>query len=345
MEISTHNSDYASFYVSIIIGSLGLIGNAFVCLVMLRYRSVFNSTTNKLIIHQSVVDFLGSFVFLLHLLLVWSPSSEVPVNTFGSLYCKLWWSMWPPYSTLTVSTYNLVAISIERYFATCQPVKHQTCNMYSNRLVKMVVVAAWMGGWFSQSYLLLIVHNIEGVCKVIWPSHTVQVVVGLFIIHSIVVFIPLGVIIFSYAKIILELRKRSRARAGDNNQDARNMLTRANINVIKTLLVVAIFFVICWTPSAVNNALYNLGLMTNFAVPILDAIVVLNLCINPFIYCFTYERFQKQVKEMLCGGCQRNANRVDTINEATRQQVNARGTVKVSAAVSVIGSTDNPAQP
>ena len=233
--------------------------------------------------------------------------------------------MWPQYSILTVSTYNLVAISVERYFATCQPVRHR--NSFSNRLVKMIMVAAWICGWLSNSNGLPTTHNINGVCKIIWPSRIVQIVVAFFIGYSIVIFIPLGVIIFSYTKIILELRKRSKARVGNNNQDARNILTRANINVIKTLIVVAIFFVICWTPVSINYALYNLGLIDNFVNPTFDAIVVLNLCVNPFIYCFTYERFQKQVIVMLRGGCQRTDNRVENINEATGQEANAQHTV------------------
>ncbi len=341
MEISTHNSDYAPFYVSIIIGSLGLIGNAFVCLVMLRYRSIFNSTTNKLIIHQSVVDFLGSFVFLLSLFLVVSPPSQVPDNIFGSLYCKLWWSTSTQYSLYSVSVYNLVAISIERFYATCQPVRHQ--NKFSSHRLKMIIAIIWICGLVPNTILTVISYKSEDGCDVNWPSRTVQVVVGLFISYSLTIFIPLVVIIFSYARIIQELLKRSRARAGDNNQDARNMLNEANKNVTVTLFVVAIFFAICWTPVCTNYALYNLGLHDNYDDPTLNAIVVLNLCVNPLIYCFTYERFKKQAKKMLCGGSQHNVNRVDTISGSTRQEANAQRTVKVSVVASA-NLTDNSAE-
>ena len=337
------NSNYAAFYVNIIIGSLGLIGNAFVCLVMLRYRSIFNSTTNKLIIHQSVVDFLGSLLFLLGVVI--PPPSQVPDNILGSMYCKLWWSEWLQYSVFIVSTYNLVAISVERYFATCQPVRHR--NMFSSHRLMMVVALDWISICFLHSYLIFISHNIDGVCEVIWPSPTIQAVVGVVIVESTIIVIPLAIIIYSYIKIILALYKRSRARVGDNNQDARNMLTRANKNVTLTLFVVAIFFAICWTPISTSYMLYNLGLNETFVSPTLNAIVVLNICINPFIYCFTYERFQKQVKKMVCGGRRRNDNRVDTISGSTRQEATAQHPVQLqmTAAVSVFSSRDNPAVP
>ncbi len=157
------------------------------------------------------------------------------------------------------------------------------------------------------------------------------------------------VMIFAYTKIILELRRRSRARVDDNNQDARNMLSRANKNVTKTLLVVVIFFAVCWTPTEIYYMFLNLGAIEvsvyNATLPIFSAVVVVNLCINPFIYCFTYERFQKQAKKMVFGRCQRTVNPVDTTSVSTRQEADAHHTIQVSATVSVLGPINNPACP
>ena len=308
-----------AFYAYITLSSLGLIGNAFVCLVMLRYRKFFHSTTNKLIIHQSFVDFLASLVFLLRHLLVISSPAAVPDNILGSLYCKLWWSEWPQYGMFVTSTYNLVAISLERYFATCQPVRYR--NMFQTHHLKLGMVAAWLCGWLSQIHLFALSNRIDDKCNLTRHGSAVQVIEGVAV--SLVEFIiPIVVIIFAYSKIILELRKRSRARIGDHNHDAQNMLSKANKNVTKTLLVVAIFFAVCWIPKDVNYILFSLGLNENFVnstvFEIVGAIVVVNMCINPFIYCFTYEHFQKQVKRMVFGGCRSNANRVGTTDVSAR---------------------------
>ncbi|XP_033643367.1 neuropeptide Y receptor type 6-like [Asterias rubens] len=324
------SSNGAAFYVYLTLGSLGLIGNAFVCLVMIRYRNVFNSSTNKLIIHQSAVDFLTCLVFILRLCLVISPGN-VPQNTLGTFYCKLWSSSLPQFALFITSSYNLVAISIERYYATCQPIRHR--NLFSSRRLKIIMAAAWICGWVPESHAVFIAQRIAGDCSFIWPSPETQALGG-FLVFSIEIFIPIAVIIFAYTKIISELRTRSRARAEDNNQDARNMLSRANKNVTKTLLVVAVFFGICWTPASISYLLFNFGINSfvsyNSALPAVTTIVTVNLCINPVIYCFTYERFQKQAKKMICGGYQHNVNRVDTTSGSTRQVTNAQHTAQVS---------------
>ncbi|XP_038077131.1 uncharacterized protein LOC119744980 [Patiria miniata] len=304
------------FYVYMVLSVLGLIGNAFVCLVMLRYRKVFKSSTNKLILHQSFVDFLASFVFILRRLLL--VSSAVPDNTIGLIYCKLWWSEWPQYGMFVTSTYNLAAISMERYFATCHSVSHR--NMFSSYRLKFVMAAAWLCGWVPEAHMVPISHQINDACDVLWSTPTIQAVGGVFIFLWELV-IPLSIMIFAYIRIILELHKRSKAREGDNNQVAQSMLSKANKNVTKTLLVVTIFFTVCWVPADVNYILFNLGLNDNSFDSIwyqaAGSIVVVNMCINPFIYCFTYDRFQRQARKMVCGRCRPRNNQVDTSYDAT----------------------------
>ncbi|XP_033642464.1 nociceptin receptor-like [Asterias rubens] len=331
------DSGETAFYVNVAIGTIGLMGNAFVCLVMLRYHNVFNSSTNKLIIHQSLVDCLSSVMFLMRRFLAVSPPAVVPGNLIGSLYCNLWWSEWVQYGMLVTSTYNLVAISTERYFATCQSVKHR--NVFSTRRLKLIMASAWICGWVSEFHNLVLAYQVDGACDVSWPNATVQAIWGVFIFVKDLV-IPIGIIIFAYSKIISELHHRSKARVGDNNQDARNMLSKANKNVTKTLFLVAVCFVICWTPAEINYILYNLGLNNNFVnstmYQALNAFVVVNVCVNPFIYCFTYERFQKQVKKMICGGAR--GNQVGTTDDGSTMRNN---TVQSTVSGPALSGTGN----
>ncbi|XP_071836819.1 muscarinic acetylcholine receptor M4-like [Apostichopus japonicus] len=72
---------------------------------------------------------------------------------------------------------------------------------------------------------------------------------------------------------------------------------KIRFNVIKTLICVALVFIICWTPNQIIYLLYNLGLYDlDFDNGVYVASVLLAFCniwINPFIYTFQYERFQK----------------------------------------------------
>ena len=301
----------------VILSSLGMLGNALVCVVMLRYRKAFHSATNKLIIHQSIIDLIGSTVFLVRRFALVTP--PVPDNFLGRLYCRVWWSEWPQFGMFVVSTYNLVAISTERYFATCHPVKHR--NMFSPFRLKLVMLTVWIAGFFPEAHLVPICYyNRETLdCDVSWSSMEVQVFGGIFVFVTEII-IPITIMVLNYSRIIWTLRQRSRARDADNNTAAREIFSKANRNVTITLVVVAIFFVICWLPLEITYLLTNLNLLWEsnlYGLPVyqvVSAIVVINLCINPFIYCFTYDRFRKKLREMF----RRNRARVDVTSTMWR---------------------------
>ncbi|XP_038055615.1 nociceptin receptor-like [Patiria miniata] len=305
-----------ALFFFIALSSLGMLGNALVCFVMLHHRKVFNSTTNQLIIHQSIIDFFGSIIFLTRRFALAVP--PVPANFLVRLYCRTWWSEWVQYSMFVTSTYNLAVISTERYLATCYPVKHR--NMFSARRLKTLLLLPWIAGWLPASHVVILSYydNKAMDCNISWPSLEVQAVGGVLIFLQEMV-IPLLIMVFTYSRIIWSLHQRSRTR-GENNAAAREMFSKANRNVTITLIVVAMFFAICWLPADIYYLLYNLNLHPNFiSDPVYEftsVIVVLNLCINPFIYAFAYERFRKKLLQMLC--CHHmGANRITGLENRT----------------------------
>ncbi|XP_033641662.1 mu-type opioid receptor-like [Asterias rubens] len=301
------------FYYTL--SSLGILGNGFVCFVMLRYRKVFNSTTNKLIIHQSCLDLIGSCVFLVER---FAHMGVVPDSFLGRLYCHVWWSEWPQYGMFVASTWNLVAISVERYLAICRPVWYR--NVFTPRRLKLVMMTAWMMGWVEAAHLLVVCFYDSEVlgCNVSWFSSEIQAVAGVLVfLHELVV--PMSIMVLCYSLIIWKLRQRAQAHGRDNNTSAQETFSKANRNVTQTVVLVTIFFFICWSPTETNYLLFNLSvyqpvnLYEDIFYRVTGGIVVINLCINPLIYCFTYERFQKQLKEMVG----RRTRRVEDTSNST----------------------------
>ncbi|XP_038075042.1 tachykinin-like peptides receptor 86C [Patiria miniata] len=312
---------------SVILSSMGMLGNALVCFVMLRHRKVFYSPTNKLIIHQSFVDLVASTIFFVRRFALAVP--PIADGFIGGFYCRVWWSEWPMYGMFVTSTYNLVAISTERYVATCHPIKHR--NAFSPFRLKLVMAAAWLAGWLPAAHLTLICYYDAEVrdCGASWPNFEVQAVAGtLIFVHEIIV--PITVMFFAYSRIIWSLRRRSRVREGENNDAAREMFSKANRNVTITLVVVAAFFAICWLPTDIYYLLYNLHVHNNFVehpvYQVFSVIVVLNLCINPLIYCFAYDRFRKKLKQEFCGN-RWLARRVGIAEDGTSNDTGTRITV------------------
>jgi hypothetical protein len=132
-----------------------------------------------------------------------------------------------------------------------------------------------------------------------WPSLATQRGVGLFTI-VLQFFIPLIIITFAYTKIVLQLRKgvgTNRTQASDNPQDAKRerIMKRARMNVVKTLVMVAVSFVVCWSPNQIIYTMFNCGFKVDFSSTFYHFTVILafaNCCINPFIYAFQYDQFK-----------------------------------------------------
>ena len=77
--------------------------------------------------NQSAIDVLASFVLLM--VEITDPlSGRVNRNADSwrdQLYCRLWVTMYPLWALLMSSTYNIVMVTLERYFAIVHPVMHK----------------------------------------------------------------------------------------------------------------------------------------------------------------------------------------------------------------------------
>ena len=77
--------------------------------------------------------------------------------------------------------------------------------------------------------------------------------------------------------------------------------TKAKKNIIKTLIIVAVCFVLCWTWNEVFIFLYFVGYPTDFGGGFYHFTVVAvfsNSCINPFVYCAQYDDFRTAFKQL-----------------------------------------------
>ena len=78
---------------------------------------------------------------------------------------------------------------------------------------------------------------------------------------------------------------------------------RAKKNVIITLCIVAVAFIICWTPASITYSLYNFGYpydLTSDMHSVFLTLVLCNLSVNPVVYGFKYHEFRRQIKQMVC---------------------------------------------
>ena len=78
---------------------------------------------------------------------------------------------------------------------------------------------------------------------------------------------------------------------------------KAQKNVIKTLFIVVLFLVFCFTYSEVFYLLYHLGYsmdFNGFHYKFSTVLFFFNCTVNPFIYLVNYKDFQEGLKLLFC---------------------------------------------
>ena len=163
---------------------------------------------------------------------------------------------------------------------------------------------------------------IDGYCRAVtyWPSDAVKTAFGIALM-SIQFFIPVLVLIICYGQIIWVLTRRintdlmknkSMVASSDNVCDSTVNTTTAQVvdsgkekfqlarrNTIKTLLIVGLCFIICWSQNQIIYFMYNCGYNVKFNTVYFDftILMVFVICtVNPFIYLIKYKDYQEALR-------------------------------------------------
>ena len=289
--------------VYIVIALLGISGNSVVICVLAKSSAMRRTYANILILNQSVVDLLASVLILA------TTTTDKFVDDLsgisGEIYCRLWLSDLFLWCLLVSSSYTLMALTFERYMSIVHPVLHH--NIFSKSKVIYLACSAWVPG-FVQYFCFLIptTHVVDGQCYPVsnFISETWKKATGviLFVIQYV---IPTVCFIFCYIRIFSCLRNRVGVEGQPSNNAATVLKTRARNNVLKTLVIVVVCFILC---SSWNQFLFlasNFGVAVNYKGTFYNFTVIAifsNCCVNPCIYVFKYERYRKELRSIFCKG-------------------------------------------
>ncbi|XP_038069057.1 allatostatin-A receptor-like [Patiria miniata] len=301
-----------------LIACLAVLGNGMVITVMLLRRRVFSSFTNRLILHQSVIDCVAGVVFFLWrvVLQVIEKPMSFESNIYAQLMCRFInfdlfvWCM------NVTSTYNLVIISLERFMATCHPVKHR--NTCSSVKLKYAIGTAWAIGCIYSSHFAFLFEINEGYCQL------TELETGLRVFQfsaefTIEYLVPITILVCTYGRIIFTLTKKS----ANPMIGARNTTNKAKKNVLVTTILIGLMFVLCWTPIELLflysqlTGDWNTSLYDPFT-----SLVACNMLVNPVIYCFKYEKFRSELRKLVLKRCRRN--RVEDGNTISMSAASSR---------------------
>ncbi|XP_030855887.1 allatostatin-A receptor-like [Strongylocentrotus purpuratus] len=277
---------------------LGIVGNLLVILVVFRKNSSSRST-DILVGNLAVAD------FLLSIAMIPLPRAQtMPLSAAGRLYCIFIYSQTMKWMLITVSSYQLVIICFDRFFAVVYPLTFN--RMVTKRRVYICTSLVWLTFMTAGSRDIFIfkVDDITGRCvrqrfspegDMAFAAYFVCLRIG----------VPTFLILLTQLLIAKKLHQEAQhfskiLTEGSVTAKPSNHLT-ARTRVLKMMLIVIIVFIICWAPSQIAFFCANMGFIARsyLGSPLQRSLITMaffNSCLNPFIYTARNPQFRTALK-------------------------------------------------
>ncbi|XP_006815391.1 somatostatin receptor type 5-like [Saccoglossus kowalevskii] len=200
---------------------------------------------------------------------------------------------------LYASTFTILAISFERYFAVCKPLRHHSSGVTPQTKTAFYIAACWLFSLLITAVLVSVV-ECQRSTYFLWKKIFVELV------SILVILVPMLLITMWYIAIIRELKKRSHST--ENTKDSANKDDKQVVRMCAITAALTFFFhfpkwlldVIELLEVEVDDVL-NITLdfkvcLNNFSVYFL----LLNSTVNIFIYNATSSRYRRAFLKAFC---------------------------------------------
>uniref|UniRef100_A0A8C9XCZ9 Trace amine associated receptor 1 n=1 Tax=Sander lucioperca TaxID=283035 RepID=A0A8C9XCZ9_SANLU len=279
----------------IFLGSLSVVtvcGNLLVVISIIYFKQL-HSPTNSLILSLAVADLLVGVV-------VFPVSMTFTVTScfyYKDIFCKVRDSFDAMLSTASIL--NLCCISIDRYYAVCQPLTYRT--KINVNVVVVMILLSW-----GVSLLVTIGFMIPDLTHEKCEENCFNDALLADIFGPMFSFyLPVIVMLCIYLKIFLVAQEQVRSIQNTTCQSKKSGATVSKMErkATKTLATVLGVFLMCWSPFFLC---FTFQLFLHVSVPLplfetLNWIALLNSMLNPFIYAFFYSWFRSAFRMIVSG--------------------------------------------
>ena len=298
---SIHGSTVLLLDVAYIV--MGIVGtglNLFACIVMTRYQPMTKRLHNYFLLNQTILDLVVGAMQVINIALLRMKATGLSLY----VWCYVVQSRVAFNGPMLASTWNLAGLSVERYMEIVHPIRHKM--LVTRRKVCAAMICAWLFGiGFKVVAVLPVIHIVNDVCI---PAHTTEAqVFAIILLHSgFEFFIPVGISSFCYVAMFRTVRCVKFS-------SSMSQMSKASKNIIKILIIVTVSFIVSAGPKQIYLVVVGANIMSNaFTGPLYNSLTFMSYltCIlNPFIYLFKYDEFQRGVKVVIC---RRKLNNVAT---------------------------------
>ncbi|XP_072307415.1 trace amine-associated receptor 1-like [Eucyclogobius newberryi] len=270
---------------------LGLLSAGIVCgnllvIISIAYFKQLHIPTNYLILSLAVADLLvGVVVF---------PFSMAQTLTSclyqETVFCKIRDCF--DVTVGTSSVLNLCCISIDRYYAICNPLTYK--NTVTVRVAGVMIFMTWSVAAMVGIIIIIGGHS-QGTCDEMCLVDFLTTVLG----ASFAFFMPAFIMLCIYAKIfIVAQRQRNSIQISKGG-----VISKTERKATKTLAIVMGVFLLCMIPYFLCIVFLPLASETPpfSLIEALNWLTLSNSMLNPFIYAFFYSWFRSACKMILKG--------------------------------------------
>ncbi|XP_012376121.2 trace amine-associated receptor 4-like [Dasypus novemcinctus] len=283
-----------------------VLGNAVVIISIAHFKQL-HSPTNFLILSMATTDFLLSCVVMPFSMI----RSVESCWYFGNLFCKV--HSCCDIMLCTTSIFHLCFISVDRYYAVCDPL-HYVLKI-TVPVIQVFLLISWSIPIFFAFGLVFSELNLIGVEDFVAAIDCAGLCVLIFnklwgvLASFIAFFLPGSVMVGIYVHIFTVARKHAKQidpgpemkRVGSESK--RKASAKSESKATRTLSMVMGMFVLCWLPFFVLTItdpfinfstaedLYNACLWLGY----------FNSTFNPIIYGMFYPWFRKALRVMVSG--------------------------------------------
>ncbi|XP_015253584.1 PREDICTED: trace amine-associated receptor 1-like [Cyprinodon variegatus] len=283
----TSSTICTSLYIFLgLLSVITVLGNILVIISIIYFKQL-HTPSNYLIVSLAVTDLLvGVVVFPLSV--SFSLSSCLH---YRSLFCKIRDSFDVILSSTSIL--NLCCISVDRYYAVCQPLTYR--SKINNSVVLVMIFISW-GVSVLVAIGFVIAELNQDKCQ---DNCFSDAVLEKILAPVISFYLPVIIMLYIYLRIFLVAQKQARSIqiTSKSGESASNTEKKAT----KTLAIVMGVFLMCWFPFFLCFSFQLLGGVSVMVYESLNWLALSNSMLNPFIYAFFYSWFRSAFKIIISG--------------------------------------------
>ncbi|XP_076999729.1 trace amine-associated receptor 1 [Tamandua tetradactyla] len=299
-----------------------LAGNLIVIISISHFKQL-HTPTNWLILSMATVDFLLGCLVMPYSMV----RSVEHCWYFGDVFCKIHTST--DIMLSSASIFHLSFISIDRYYAVCDPLKYKA--RISVTVICMMIFISWSVPALFAFGMIFLELNLKGAeemyykhvhcaggCSVFFSktSGVLAFMTSFYVPGSIMLclYFRIYFIAKGHAKSINNVNQKLQIGLEEKNGISRSKERKA----AKTLGIVMGVFLVCWCPFFVCTVMDP---FVGYTIPpaLTDALIwfgYLNSTFNPMVYAFFYPWFRRALKMILSGKIfQKNSSRCELFLE------------------------------